>query len=228
MNKILNLPQWSWKDKLLLFIIPRFYSLVLRFLARTIRKEVFFPERPRNFWDQGQHVIAAFWHQRLLMMPFLPWGKVSVLISQHRDGEFIARAVKFLGYDSVRGSTTRGGISALREMIRVFRKGSDIAVTPDGPQGPKHVVQIGVVELARLTGAPILPVTYSASWCKVFGSWDNFILPLPFSKVAYLWGEPLFVPRDAGKDKLEESRLLLQERMRQITEEADRIFQKKS
>jgi lysophospholipid acyltransferase (LPLAT)-like uncharacterized protein len=228
MNKILNIQQWSWKDKLLLFIIPRFYSLVLRFLARTIRKEVFFPERPRHFWDQGQHVIAAFWHQRLLMMPFLSWGKVSVLISQHRDGEFIARAVKFLGYDSVRGSTTRGGISALREMIRVFRKGSDIAITPDGPQGPKHVVQIGVVELARLTGAPILPVTYSASWCKVFGSWDTFILPLPFSKVAYLWGEPLFVPRDAGKDKLEESRLLLQERMRQITEEADRIFQKKS
>jgi lysophospholipid acyltransferase (LPLAT)-like uncharacterized protein len=113
-------------------------------------------------------------------------------------------------------------------MIRVFRKGSDLAITPDGPQGPKHVVQIGVVELARQTGAPIVPVTYSASRCKVFGSWDNFILPLPFCKVAYLWGEPLFVPRDAGKEGLEKSRLLLQERMRQITEEADHIFQKKS
>jgi hypothetical protein len=83
------------------------------------------------------------------------------------------------------------------------------------------------VELARLTGAPIFPVTYSASRCKVFGSWDHFILPLPFCKVAYLWGEPLFVPRGVGKEGLEKSRLLLQERMRQITEEADRIFQKK-
>jgi lysophospholipid acyltransferase (LPLAT)-like uncharacterized protein len=221
--------QWSWKDKILLFIVPRFYSLVLRFLALTIRKKVFFSERPQKFWDQGQHIIAAFWHQRLLMMPFLPHrGKVGMLISQHRDGEFIARAVKLFGVDSVRGSTTRGGLAALRGMIRFFRKGGNLAVTPDGPQGPKHIVQIGVVELARQTGAPIVPVTYSASRCKVFGSWDNFILPLPFCKVAYVWGEPLFVPREIDKDGLEENRLLLQERMRRNTDEADRIFMKKS
>ena len=221
--------QWSWKDKILLFIVPRFYSLVLRFLALTIRKKVFFSERPQKFWDQGQHIIAAFWHQRLLMMPFLLHrGKVGMLISQHRDGEFIARAVKLFGVDSVRGSTTRGGLAALRGMIRFFRKGGNLAVTPDGPQGPKHIVQIGVVELARQTGAPIVPVTYSASRCKVFGSWDNFILPLPFCRVAYVWGEPLFVPREIDKDGLEENRLLLQERMRRNTEEADRIFMKKS
>jgi lysophospholipid acyltransferase (LPLAT)-like uncharacterized protein len=221
--------QWSRKDKTLLFIVPRFYSLVLRFLALTIRKKVFSPERPQKFWDQGQHIIAAFWHQRLLMMPFLPRrGKVGMLVSQHRDGEFIARAVKLFGVDSIRGSTTRGGISALRGMIRFFRAGGNIAITPDGPQGPKHIVQVGVVELARQTGAPIVPVTYSASRRKVFRSWDNFILPLPFCRVAYVWGEPLFVPREIDKDGLEESRLLLQERMRQITEEADRIFMKKS
>ena len=221
--------QWSWKDKILLFIVPRFYSLVLRFLALTIRKKVFFSERPQKFWDQGQHIIAAFWHQRLLMMPFLPHrGKVGMLISQHRDGEFIARAVKLFGVDSVRGSTTRGGLAALRGMIRFFRKGGNLAVTPDGPQGPKHTVQIGVVELARQTGAPIVPVTYSASRCKVFGSWDNFILPLPFCRVAYVWGEPLFVSQEIDKDGLEENRLLLQERMRRNTDEADRIFMKKS
>jgi lysophospholipid acyltransferase (LPLAT)-like uncharacterized protein len=149
-----------------------------------------------------------------------------MLISQHRDGEFIARAVKQFGVDSVRGSTTRGGLSALRGMIRFFRTGANLAITPDGPQGPKHVVQIGVIELARQTGAPILPVTYGASRKKVLGSWDNFVLPFPFCKVAYLWGEPLFIPRDADKDRMEESRRLLQERMRQITEEADRIFQR--
>jgi lysophospholipid acyltransferase (LPLAT)-like uncharacterized protein len=221
--------QWSWKDKILLFIVPRFYLLVLRFLALTIRKEVFSPERPQKFWDQGQHVIIAFWHQRLLMMPFIPHqGRVGIMISQHRDGEFIARAVRLFGIDSIRGSTTRGGLSALRGMVRFFRTGANLAITPDGPQGPRHIVQTGVVELARQTGAPILPVTYSASRCKVFASWDNFILPLPFSKVAYVWGEPLFVARDADKDGLEESRLLLQERMRRITDEADRILQKKS
>jgi len=221
--------RWSFKDKFLLYIIPQLYSRVLRFLALIIRREVFFSDRPQKFWDQGQPIIAAFWHQRLLMMPFLPRrGRVGMLISQHRDGEFIARAVKLFGVDAVRGSTTRGGLSALRGMIRSFRAGANLAITPDGPQGPKHVVQIGVVELARQTGAPILPVTYSASCRKVFGSWDNFILPLPFCRVAYVWGEPLFVPREIGKEGLEENRLLLQDRLRQITEEADQILRKKS
>jgi lysophospholipid acyltransferase (LPLAT)-like uncharacterized protein len=220
--------RWSLKDKFFLYVIPQVYSLVLRFLAMTIRKEVFFAERPQKFWDEGQPVIAAFWHQRLLMMPFLPRRrKVGMLISQHRDGEWIARAVKLFGVDAIRGSTTRGGFSALRGMIRFFHRGANIAITPDGPQGPKHIVQSGVVELARLTGGPILPVTYSASRQKVFASWDNFILPLPFSRVIYIWGEPLFVPRDTDHEGVERNRIILQERLRQITEEADRIFLKK-
>jgi lysophospholipid acyltransferase (LPLAT)-like uncharacterized protein len=220
--------QWSWKDKILLFIIPRFYSLVLRLFSLTIRKEVLFRDRPQKFWDQGQYIIAAFWHQRLLMMPFLPGqGRVGMMVSEHRDGEFIARAVKLFGIDSVRGSTTRKSLAALRGMVRFFRAGgANLAITPDGPQGPKHVVQMGVIELARQTGAPILPVTYGASRKKVFNSWDNFILPLPFCRVVYLWGEPLSIPRDMDKEGLEEKRLLLQDRLRQITEEGDRAFQK--
>jgi lysophospholipid acyltransferase (LPLAT)-like uncharacterized protein len=112
-------------------------------------------------------------------------------------------------------------------MVRFYRAGgANLAITPDGPQGPKHVVQTGVIELARQTGAPILPVTYGASRKKVFNSWDNFILPLPFCRVIYIWGEALSIPRDMDKDGLEERRLLLQDRLRQITEEADRAFRK--
>ncbi len=213
----------TFKDNLLLAVVPRLYALVLRFLALTIRKETLFPEIAGNFWDRGQNVIIAFWHQRLLMMPFLPHrGRVGMLISQHRDGEFIARAVKFFGIDSIRGSSTRGGLSALRGMVRFFREGGNLAITPDGPQGPRHIVQIGVIELARRTGAPILPVTYAATRRKIFSSWDGFHLPYPFSKVAYLWGEPIFVPPGTGKKGLEEKRLLLEESLKRITEEADR------
>lgn len=220
--------QWSWKDKILLVIVPRLYYIVLRLLSLTIRKKVLFPDRPEPFWDRAQHMIVAFWHQRLLMLPFVPHrGRVAMMISQHRDGEFIARAVKLFGVDSIRGSTTRGSLSAFRGMVRFFRTGANLAITPDGPQGPKHVVQIGVIELARQTGAPILPLTYGASRKKVFGSWDNFILPLPFCRVVYIWGEPLWVPRDTDKNGLEENRLLLQDRLRRITEEADRAFQKR-
>ena len=219
--------QWSWQDKILLLIVPRFYFLILRLLSATIRKKVLFAETPQKFWGQAQHIIAAFWHQRLLMMPFLPrQGRVGMMVSQHRDGEFIARAVKLFGIDSLRGSTTRGSLAALRGMVRFYRTGANLAITPDGPQGPRHVVQIGVVELARQTGAPILPVTYGASRKKVFNSWDHFILPLPFCQVVYIWGEPLFVPPDTDKKGLEEKRLLLQDRLRRITEEADQAFPK--
>jgi lysophospholipid acyltransferase (LPLAT)-like uncharacterized protein len=217
--------RWPWREKFFLDTLPLMASLLLRLLALTIRKKIFFPERAREFWDRGQNIIVVFWHQRLIMMPFLPWsGKAAMLISQHRDGEFIARTVKYFGVDSIRGSTTRGGFSGLRGMIRFYRQGGNLAITPDGPQGPKYLVQSGVIELARQVGAPILPVTYGASRKKDFNSWDRFILPLPFCKVAYLWGEPLFVPPDLDKESLESYRLLLQDRLRQVTEDADRMF----
>jgi lysophospholipid acyltransferase (LPLAT)-like uncharacterized protein len=219
--------RWSWKDKILLFIVPRVYVWILRLLSLTIRKKVLGAENAQKFWDRGQNVIVAFWHQRLLMMPFLPHqGKVGMMISQHRDGEFIAQAVKRFHIDSIRGSTTRGGLAALRGMIRFYNSGGNLAITPDGPQGPKYIVQPGVIELARQTGAPILPVTYGASRKKVFKSWDNFILPLPFCQVIYIWGEPICVPLNAEKEELERKRILLQELLLQITAQADSFFQR--
>ncbi len=217
--------QWSWKDKILLYIVPRVYVWILRLLSLTIRKKVMRAEYAQQFWDRKENIIVAFWHQRLLMMPFLPHqGKVGMMISQHRDGEFIAQAVKRFDIDSIRGSTTRGGLSALRGMIRYYNSGGNLAITPDGPQGPKYIVQPGVIELARQTGAPILPVAYGASRKKVFKSWDNFILPLPFCQVIYIWGEPIFVPANADKEELESKRILLQERLVQITSQADSFF----
>ena len=220
---------WRFSDRVLLQIIPRIYAWVLRLLALTIRRDVLHQEHAEKFWNQEKFVIAAFWHQRLLMMPFLPHkGRVGMMISRHRDGEFIARAVKLFGIDSVRGSTTRGGAAALRGMVRFFESGAHLAITPDGPQGPRHVVQRGVIELARLTAAPIIPVAYSASRKKIFNSWDHFILPLPFCKVIYVYGEAIFIPRNLSEKELEEKRLLVEDRLRQVTAEADGYFQKPS
>jgi len=219
--------KWTWKDKLLLAIVPLFGSLALRLLSLTIRKKTLYSERFQKSRDQGQPVIGAFWHQRLLMMPFLPRpGKTGMLVSRHRDGEFIARLIKYLGIDSVRGSTTRGGLSAFRGMIRFYRDGGNLAITPDGPQGPKHVVQLGVIELARLTGSPILPLTYGASGKRSLHTWDHFIIPLPFCRVVFIWGEPVWVPGDSTREEMEAKRLLLQDRLHEITEEADRFFEK--
>jgi lysophospholipid acyltransferase (LPLAT)-like uncharacterized protein len=175
----------------------------------------------------GSPSIFAFWHGRLLMMTAGHRGKkVAIPISRHQDGEFISRTIKYFGYRSVRGSTTRGGFSAMRKMMRAFEEGYDIAITPDGPRGPRYRVQKGIIELARRTGTMILPVSFSASRKKVFRSWDRFLLPYPFAKGVFILGEPLRVPRHIDEDVFEQKRLLLEGRLREITDRADRYFER--
>ncbi|MGH7220344.1 MAG: lysophospholipid acyltransferase family protein, partial [Nitrospiraceae bacterium] len=115
-------------------------------------------------YRQGQHIIIAFWHAQQLMAPMGYRGtEANVLISQHQDGEIIARIIARFGLWAVRGSSTRGGAFALRELIRLGRSGADLVVTPDGPKGPRQVAKLGVVQLAKATGLPIVPVAFSCS-----------------------------------------------------------------
>ncbi|MBI3812213.1 MAG: lysophospholipid acyltransferase family protein [Nitrospirae bacterium] len=159
------------RDGILPRLIPWLGYWVLRGLRSTMRIEVVNGDGPDAFWRTGKNFIIAFWHGRQLMMPAVYGGKkISILISRHRDGELIARAVGYFGFHSVRGSTTRGGAAALKQLIRSARAGDDLAVTPDGPRGPNQVVQLGVMELAKLTGLPIIPVTFGASKKKIFGA----------------------------------------------------------
>src|SRR5437016_12827041 len=115
-------------------------------------------------YRQGRHIILAFWHAQQLMIPTGYRGTgANVLISQHHDGEIIARIISRFGHWAVRGSSTRGGALALRELIRLGRSGVDLVVTPDGPKGPRQVAQLGVIQLAKATGLPIVPLTFSCS-----------------------------------------------------------------
>jgi lysophospholipid acyltransferase (LPLAT)-like uncharacterized protein len=121
-------------------------------------------EQVDALYREGHRLIIAFWHGRQLMMPLTYRGtEAHILISQHRDGELIHRIVSRFGFRSVRGSTTRGGATALRDLIRLGRSGVDLVITPDGPKGPRHVAQPGVVQLAQATGLPIVPLTFSCS-----------------------------------------------------------------
>jgi len=150
--------------RLKLSVLPPIGYALIRALGWTLRIRTFHAERVRVFWESGRGVIIAFWHSRQLMMPLCYGGsRLHVLISEHRDGELIHRIVRRFSFDAVRGSTTRGGARALRQMARLGREGSDLAVTPDGPRGPRCIAQPGVVELAKLTGLPIIPLTFAAS-----------------------------------------------------------------
>jgi lysophospholipid acyltransferase (LPLAT)-like uncharacterized protein len=147
-----------------LAVVPPIGYATIRALGWTLRIRTLHAERVRVFWESGRGVIIAFWHSRQLMMPLCYGGsRLFVLISEHRDGELIHRIVRWFGLDTIRGSTTRGGARALRQMARRGREGVDLAVTPDGPRGPRCVAQPGVVELAKLTGQPIVPLTFAAS-----------------------------------------------------------------
>ena len=134
-------------------------------------------------YRQGHHIIIAFWHGRQLMMPLAYRGRLaSVLISQHRDGEIIARIMQYFGFQTIRGSSTRGGLRAMRQLTRDGRGGRDLVVTPDGPKGPACKVQSGVVYLAKVTGLPIIPLTFASSKKKSFRVGINFTFPIPAQK----------------------------------------------
>jgi hypothetical protein len=180
-------------------------------------------EPARRLWAEGTPFIAAFWHGRMLPMPCFWAGDMTVymLISQHPDGQLIARTIKHLGFDSITGSSTRGGSGALRALIKALADGACIGITPDGPHGPRMRAGDGVVTLARMSGAPILPVTYATDRRRVLGTWDRFFLAWPFGRGVLVWGDAVRVPRDAGAEALEAARRRLEDTLNAITAEAD-------
>ena len=149
-------------ERLSLAVLPALGRTVLRLLWMTHSFEVV----GKPALKEEERAIFAFWHGRMLMMPFvMPMvvtGPLAVMVSRHRDGELISRLVKGFGIGSFRGSTTRGGVAALKEAIRLARRGYHLTFTPDGPKGPRYNVQPGVIQAARATGLPVYPVTYSA------------------------------------------------------------------
>ncbi|NWG04237.1 MAG: lysophospholipid acyltransferase family protein [Syntrophaceae bacterium] len=213
------------KKKLVTWWGPWCACWVIKILAWTMRFEEIHPEIPKGFWEKGIPAIGAFWHGRLLMMPIIYRGrKLSFLVSAHRDGQVVGRALQRFGFYPILGSTTRKGFSGFKKMVKAHE--SDIAIAPDGPQGPCHQVQIGVIELAKLTGRAVIPFTFSASKRKIFNTWDQFLLPYPFSKGVFIWGEPIYVDRHGDGAHLEEKRALLENRLNELTEKADHYFDK--
>lgn len=170
--------------------------------------------------DANEH-IEVFWHGDLLV-PTYAWrgSKGVTMISTHRDGELIAQTARRLGYFAARGSTTRGGIKAVLDLLRNHESRA-WGVTPDGPRGPRGKVQEGVVLLASMSGRRLRPHGVAASFGKRFSSWDRFLLPYPFSRVAHHLGEPLEVPADVNKEQRRELALELEKRI----EEATRLAQ---
>ncbi len=200
-------------------------ALYIRLVHATGRWRVVGAAAPEALWRDGTPFILAFWHGRILMMPY-SWPRatpINMLISQHRDGQLIARTVRRFGIASITGSTSHGGPAALRAILRVLKAGQSVGITPDGPRGPRMRAAGGAVDIARLSGVPILPGAFAASRRRVLGSWDRFVLAWPFSRGVYVWGAPIVVPKDADAAAREAARRQLEDGLNAVTAEADRL-----
>lgn len=214
--------------KLIFLLIGCIGSLIVRFLVSTLRVRVEGDEKMREFRRRGQKVIYTFWHGQMLILTYTHrYQDIHILISDHRDGEIIAQVTRRLGFSSVRGSTTHGSVKAVLNILTKLNNRYDIAITPDGPLGPRWKVQQGVIYIAQKTGLPIIPVASGTNRFWELETWDCFRVPKPFSSALLLYGDPVFVPDDAGKEGIQIKIAELEEKLvclsRDLEEKLERI-----
>jgi lysophospholipid acyltransferase (LPLAT)-like uncharacterized protein len=185
--------------------------------ARTIRWTVEGEDNFKQAWGEGHGLIVAAWHSRILLLPTI-WSRIArklpekshptaMLISMSRDGEAVAKAIRHLGLDAVRGSSThkrkkkdKGGVAAIAETSRRLRAGSVVCVTPDGPRGPAELVQPGPIMLAQRSGARIVPYALDCKTVFRLNTWDKFMIPLPFTRGVMIIGDPIGIAKLDDKD----------------------------
>lgn len=211
-------------ERITLVLVPALAACLIRLTRWTMRLTHTGRERLDELQAGGRPYIHAFWHGHLFLMPYSYRGRgIAILISAHRDGELIARTMRRFGHEALRGSSTTGGAAALRGAVKALRSGTDVGFTPDGPRGPRHRVQPGVVQAARMGGVPIVPVAFAATRSRTLSSWDGFVVPMPFSRGAFAYGEPIEVPRDADEAGMESARRALEESLRELTSRAEAV-----
>ena len=204
-------------------------SLVLKILILAIGSSLRWRIEDPNRLLMDRHskpAIFVMWHNRLFLIPYLFWKywnifqreKVAVMVSTSKDGGYLVRVLERFNLICVRGSSSRRGNAALLEMTRLVEAGADAGITPDGPRGPKYQVADGVISLAQLTGAPIIPISYVLSHKIELNSWDGFMIPLPFGRATLRVGVPVNVSSAADAEEREHKRLELETILKSLSE----------
>lgn len=214
-----DLSKYSFRKKLTIHLADRaFYSLI-NLIGKTLKYETEGFEHLDKIKQAGKTPIYAFWHNRIFTTTFYFKNQnVVVMTSQSFDGEYIARFIKRFGFGAARGSSTRGGIGALVEMIRLSKQNISTAFTIDGPKGPLYVAKSGAGLLAKKTGNPIVPVSVGTEKYWEVKSWDRLQIPKPFSRAKIFIAEPFYVEKNADDAEIEKSREELQRKLDELTE----------
>lgn len=209
----------SWPARALIALGFGLYRL----WARTLRLQVEDPHGVVAF-VRNQPVIFAIWHNRLLMLPRVfdpsfPTRQSYGLISASGDGDLIARFIESSGYGTIRGSSSRKGVIALRQLVDTLGADGNVLVTPDGPRGPVYHASQGIVFLAQKSGAPVVPIHMEYSRCWRLKSWDRFVVPWPLAKLRAVFGAPILIAPIENPEQFEAERLRLQNAMMSLVEQ---------
>lgn len=203
-------------------LVSRLGGGLLTALMATTRYERTGIEHYEAWIGAGRPAIYVLWHGRLL--PCSHYHRdhgLATLISRHRDGDYIAGVVERWGFRVVRGSSSRGGAAALLQMVRLLRSGVSLAVTPDGPRGPRQKMKSGPLFAAQRARVPLIPVTAGTDSAWWFEGWDRFLVPRPFARIRLAYGEPMFVPEGASEPQVERLAAELEARLNRLTEQVD-------
>lgn len=212
-------------------------AFFIRLVRRTGRFEIRRGDIAARFWAEDKPFVAATWHGQNMILPTFwhNWREMRILVSKHGDGEIVAGVMHFLGVGTIRGAGVpkgeerahkqkgKGGAGALRAMVRALGENISIGLTADLPPGPARRAGEGIVMLARLSGHPIVPVAATTSSRIQLNNWDRFTINLPFSRGALVWGEPIYVARDATPEELEAARLRVEDGLNAVAREAEEI-----
>jgi lysophospholipid acyltransferase (LPLAT)-like uncharacterized protein len=214
-----DLSRYSFKKKLTIHLADLIFFALIKIIGKTLKYETEGFEHLDKISAEGKSPIYVFWHNRIFPATFFfKDQKIVVMTSQSLDGEYIARFIKRFGYGASRGSSTRGGIGPLVEMIRLSKRKIPTAFTIDGPKGPRYVAKSGAGLLAKKTGNPIIPVGIESAKFREINSWDKLQIPRFFSRVKIVIGEPIYVAEDADAEAIEKSREELQKKLDELTE----------
>jgi lysophospholipid acyltransferase (LPLAT)-like uncharacterized protein len=195
------------------------FYLITKISFLSIRWKYFNEDQKSNIFNVDNQYIFCCWHNRLFLGPhLLPRNRIiNALQSSHSDGMITSIAFKYLEMNVILGSSKKGGMQAFRKMIKCIQNGESIAITPDGPKGPKETVKEGIIKLAQITGVPIVPLVWATKKFKLINSWDHFVIPFPFSKGVYTFGEPIYVDKKINKKKFELLRLEVENEIKRLT-----------
>lgn len=225
-------------SKFVRWLTCKFIVFYIKFVLFSSRKSFNNLVYVDDLLDNKKSFIVASWHNRIALSAFTFSGssklnksyKFHALASKHGDGAMVGKVMENCGINVILGSTKKTGsnkkgidISDFRKIFKILKGNNAFCVTPDGPRGPRFKVGGAVVAIAKTTGVPIIPIAYGITRHKVFKSWDRFIFPLPFSKIAFLFGKPIHVPKNASEEELKKIEIEVEEGINKVCQDADKL-----